>query len=495
MMKQVVSCTLLLVSIAFLAACKPDDRPAADSAEKPVDLRVMSFNIEWGGAKISFANVVEAVRLSGADIVGIQEAEGNLQRLAADLGWNYDLRNYVISRFPLIEPPGSDGRYVYVEVEPGRIVAIANIHLPSDPYGPDAVRDGAPLEEVLELERSVRLPKILPYLDVLPELAAQGIPVFLTGDFNAPAHTDWVMKTVNSRPFLRYPVSWPVSRSIAAVGLRDSWREVHPDPLANPGLTWWAGRPPLEEYSPGANDPEDRIDFLWFAGPASVHSSEIVGEAGGPEVSISVMPWPSDHRGVVSSFSVIPAAMPELVSTRSRVYRTGDPVEVIYNFADPTVLSVVNATVDEPVASRSVRGTGREEFAAELFTAGHYRVRVQRPGRETLQKDFWVLQGDAVPSVEVVGTKFGSGDSIPVRWRNAPGNRNDYVAAYKLDVPTDYENGLAWSYVEALPEGNLQLDATTTELGWPLEPGTYVIRLVKDDGYETLAESASFVVE
>ena len=114
---------------------------------------------------------------------------------------------------------------------------------------------------------------------------------------------------------------------------------------------------------------------------------------------------------------------------------------------------------------------------------------------ETLQKDFWVLERDAVPSVEVVGNKFGSGDSIPVRWRNAPGNRNDYVAAYKLDVPTDYENGLAWAYVEALPEGNLQLDATTTESGWPLEGGTYVIRLVKDDGYETLAESASFAVE
>jgi endonuclease/exonuclease/phosphatase family metal-dependent hydrolase len=493
--QQKFSYTLLVVSIAFIAACKPGDRPAADTAEKPVDLRVMSFNIEWGGAKISFANVVEAIRLSGADIVGIQEAEGNLQRLAADLGWNHDLRNYTISRFPVIEPPGADGRYDYVEVEPGKIVAIGNVHLPSDPYGPDAVRDGAALEEVLELERTVRLPKILPYLEALPRLVEQGIPVFLTGDFNAPAHTDWVAKTVGSRPFLRYPVSWPVSRAAAAAGFRDSWREVHPDPLANPGLTWWAGRPALEEYAPGANDPEDRIDFLWFAGPVTVHSSEIVGEAGGPEVSISVMPWPSDHRGVVSSFSVQPAAMPELATTSDRVYRTGDPVEVIYNFPDPTVLSVVNATVDEPVVSRSVRGTGREEFAPELFTAGHYRVRVQRPGEKTLQRDFWVLERNAVPSVEVVGTTFRSGDPIPVRWRNAPGNRNDYVAAYQLNVATDYENGLAWSYIDSLPEGNLQLDEATTESGWPLEPGTYVIRLVKDDGYEPLAESASFVIE
>jgi hypothetical protein len=374
-------------------------------------------------------------------------------------------------------------------------VAIANVHLPSDPYGPDALRDGATLEEALELERTVRLPKILPYLEVLPPLVERGIPVFLTGDFNAPAHTDWVPKTVNSRPFLRHAVDWPVSRATAAAGFRDSWREVHPDPLANPGLTWWAGRPPLEEYAPGPNDAQDRIDFLWFAGPVTVHSSEIAGEEGGPEVSISVMPWPSDHRGVVSSFSALPAAMPELVAPSHRVYRTGDPVEVTYNFQDQTVLNVVNATVDEPVVSRPVKGMGQEEFASELFTAGHYRVRVQRPGKETLKKDFWVLKRDVDPSVEVVGTTFRSGNSIPVKWRNAPGNRNDYVAAYKLDVATDYENGLAWSYVGALPEGHLQLDETTTESGWPLEPGTYVVRLVKDDGYEPMAESASFVIE
>ncbi len=495
MMKHTISHALLSFSIVLIAACEPGDRPVADTAPSTVDLRVMSFNIEWGGAKISFANAVEAIRLSGADIVGVQEAEGNLKRLADDLGWNYDLRNYAISRFPLIEPPGADGRYVYVEVEPGKIVAIANVHLPSDPYGPDAVRDGATLEELLELERTVRLPKILPYLKVLPQLFKQDIPVFLTGDFNAPAYTDWVQKTVNSRPFLRYAVNWPVSRATATAGFRDSWREVHPDPLANPGLTWWAGRPPLEAYSPGANDPEDRIDFVWFAGPVDVHSSEIVGEEGGPEVGISVMPWPSDHRGVVSSFSALPAPMPELVTTRHRVYRTGDPVEVIYNFSDQTVLGVVNATVDVPVASRSVSGTGREEFAPDLFTPGHYRVHVQRPGVETLQKDFWILERDADPSVEVVGTTFRSGDSIAVKWRNAPGNRNDYVAAYKQDVAADYENGLAWSYIASLPEGHLQLDETTTEAGWPLEPGTYVIRLVKDDGYEPLAESASFVIE
>ena len=182
--------------------------------KKTIDLRVMSFNIEWGGALISFDSVVEAIRLVNADIVGIQEAEGNLARLAGELGWHYNLRNYVISKYPLVEPPDSDGRYVYVEVSPGKIVALANVHLPSDPYGPDVLRDGGTLEEAIEVERRVRLPKMLPYLEVLPALVSSGIPVFITGDFNAPSHADWTDDVVGSRPVLNYAVNWPVSIAI-----------------------------------------------------------------------------------------------------------------------------------------------------------------------------------------------------------------------------------------------------------------------------------------
>ena len=140
---------LLLTSIAPLAA-----------AGESVDLNVMTFNIEWGGTHVSWDNVVEAIRSADADIVAVQEAEGNLVRLAGEFGWYFDRRNYVISRFPVLDPPGADGRYVFVEVAPGRIVALANVHLPSDPYGPDRVRDGAAPDEVLALERRVRLAAI-----------------------------------------------------------------------------------------------------------------------------------------------------------------------------------------------------------------------------------------------------------------------------------------------------------------------------------------------
>jgi hypothetical protein len=97
----------------------------------------------------------------------------------------------VISRYPLIEPSGGKGVYVFVELAPGKVAAIASVHLPAEPDGPYLVRDGGSRAAVRALEESVRLPAIRPQLRVLPSLARAGIPVFLVGDFNSPSHLDW----------------------------------------------------------------------------------------------------------------------------------------------------------------------------------------------------------------------------------------------------------------------------------------------------------------
>ena len=130
-----------------------------------------------------------------------------------------------------------------------------------------------------------------------------------------------------------------MSRAIEAAGFRDTWRELHPDPLAEPGLTWWADRPPTGHYQPGPDTPNDRIDYLYAAGPAVTRDCRIVGEVGAPDVAIAVEPWPSDHRAVVASFDVVPAPMPVLdrgrdgrrwARARARRWtpssRVGDPI-------------------------------------------------------------------------------------------------------------------------------------------------------------------------
>jgi endonuclease/exonuclease/phosphatase family metal-dependent hydrolase len=480
------SAALLLIVTALLSA-------TATSAE----LRVMSFNIEWGGDNISFAKVVEAVQVSKADIVGIQEPVGNLQRLAAELGWYFDEQSYVISRFPVLAAPGAGGKYVFVEVEAGKFVAIANIHLPSDPDGMAMVRDGASASDVIALERKVRLPKIVPFLQALEPLIENNVPVFLTGDFNAPSHTDWTADTVGERPFLRYPLQWPVSVAVSQTGLKDSYREVYPNPQQHPGLTWWARRPPLPAYTPDENDAEERIDFLWYAGPVEVESSEIVGERGFAGVTISVEPWPSDHRGVLSSFTVTPAALPPLIAARVRVNRNDDEIELLYRQADNSSIRIHRVGSDGEVEfsqERKVSGDGQFTIAAGRLTPGHYAVSMTQHDAAELHSEFWVQDAAATPQVSVSGKRFQAGESIDVAWQNGPGFRNDYLSIALQSSEADYDGGSAWLYVDALPDGEITLDSNTVEFGWPIAPGDYVLRLMKDDGAEVLAESSVFTV-
>ena len=72
----------------------------------------------------------------------------------------------------------------------------------------------------------------------------------------------------------------------------------------------------------------DRIDWVLHMGPVRTTASRIVGEPGGPDVDVEVGPWPSDHRGVVSTFRVAPAAPPAFVGVTGRLIDRGDPLKV-----------------------------------------------------------------------------------------------------------------------------------------------------------------------
>ena len=106
----------------------------------------------------------------------------------------------MISRFPILDPPHSKGIFTYVEPAPGRVIAVANTHLPSTPYGPYRVRAGWSKHRVLRLERRLRLRALAPLLRRLPRLVDRGIPVFLTGDFNSPSYLDWTKAVAEARP-------------------------------------------------------------------------------------------------------------------------------------------------------------------------------------------------------------------------------------------------------------------------------------------------------
>src|SRR5262245_29511704 len=126
--------------LALFALLLPLTVFAQDKAIPPVEIRMMTFNIWRSGTVDDFGKVIEAIQAAKADIVGLQEVEGNARRIADALGWQYaNERTQIISHFPLIDPPDSDGMYVFAQIAPGQVIAVVNVHLPSDPYGPYSV--------------------------------------------------------------------------------------------------------------------------------------------------------------------------------------------------------------------------------------------------------------------------------------------------------------------------------------------------------------------
>ncbi len=489
---------LLLIGLVLggAAACGGDDEPAADESGDSVELIVMSFNIWYGGISVDFGQIAAAVRAAEADIVGVQETEANLQRLADSTGLPYvDESLHLISRYPLFAVERDGVRFAYAEVARKRVVAVENVHLPCCPYGPNLAANGKPAADVLALERKARLSAIEPYLDPLAKLAADGVPVFMTGDFNSPSHLDWTEEAVEERE-LPYELEWPASKALADAGFRDSYREAHEDPAAEPGLTWTAGQPPPRMR---ASETNDRIDWVLTAGPSETLSSALVGEQDGPDVEVGVSPWGSDHRAVASTFSVEPAPAPDLVGASPRVVEAGDRVTLRFTLAGGgpglTVGLVAGRDPERPPEQTIPIYDASDHIAPMLGTAGlapgaYTAVLLDGDGAPLASSPFWIAPRDARPSIETTRPSFAPGEPVGVRWRNAPGNKLDYAAIFKAGDPSVY-GYYGFVYLDARPNGELEFTRADTGR---LAPGRYVARLMLDDGYSMLATSAPFEV-
>ncbi|MEP6972911.1 MAG: endonuclease/exonuclease/phosphatase family protein [Actinomycetota bacterium] len=488
-------CALLVVALLPVLAPHP-----AGAAPAPVNLRVMEFNIEYGGTVVRFRSMVEAIQAADADVVGVEEGEGNIPRLAKALAYPYyNVRLQIVSRYPLIDPPHGDGLYLFVEISPGRVVAIANVHLPAGPYSPNLTRRGARRKTILEIERRVRVPAVEPAVTALSGLVALGIPSFLLGDFNAPSRLDWTPETVGLRDQITYPVNWPVSAFVERAGFRDSFREAHPDPVADEGLTWPSGRPhPPGVWSPGPNAPADRIDFVYAAGDATTVGSETVGESGGPGVTIGVDPWGTDHRAVVSEFIVTGGVPPTFVSVADRLIDAGVDQRVTFHAsgaAGEHVVVIPKGDPSYPVADVPTAGAtdATIPIATDDWIPGAYDAMLMDGGAVLSRFRFWVEASGDRTHVSTARSTYGVGDPIRVRWSNAPGERWDWVGVYPRGADPNIDTYLTWFYTHTSIQGSGTLDAESYG-PWPLPPGRYSVFLLADDGYRVLAR-AVFVVE
>jgi Endonuclease/Exonuclease/phosphatase family len=464
-------------------------------ASEEIELRVMTFNVWYGGEQVSFVQTAEVIRAARPDLIGVQEPDGNLRLLAEAAGFSFvDEKRNIISRYPLFDPDTADNKYPYtrVLVRPGRIVAFANTHLTSSPSGPDLIREGKSQREVLATETRVRVPEVQPYVKALADLIAQGVPVFFAGDFNTPSHLDWTKEAAAARPEVRFPFEWPVTKLIADAGLRDSYREVHPNPARKPGLTWTPGYPHPWVKS---DELHERIDMIWSGGKTTTLESKIVGEIKNPAVDIAVEPYPSDHRAVVSAFRVVPARAPPLIAVDKPSFPQGSDFLVRFqtpDFADWSVVVVPHRGNPENDALIAARGPDvistrpSIKFGSLRISPGAYdAILLDTHGKELARTMFHILAKDAVPELRIEKSSYKPGEEIRVFWRNAPGMKNDWVGVYRAGDPDLYRGYLAFTYTGATVEGSALLDKKV--LPELLTPGEYELRLMREDSYVMLA--------
>lgn len=502
----------LLVVVALLVACggateTPSPIGPAVTPQSPtqlhpivgeITLKVMTFNIWIGGEVVDLHQVVAAIQKAGADVVGLQEAEGNTQRIADALGWYADERLMVISRYPLIEPPDAQSPtgldYLYLQIAPGQVVAMANVHLTSDPYGPYAVRDGQPVEAVLDQENNLRLPEIQDRLASWQEILNAHIPLFVTGDFNTPSHRDWTTATVKSLPHMLYPVEWPTTKAVEDAGFVDTFRAAHPDPVADPGRTWTYGYP-----YPRLNENEaiDRIDFVFAANAGSVVASQVVGEPGTPNVDIPVSPYPSDHRSVVSTVKVTPVEPPVFVAVDKVRVTAGDRLLVRYHAPDGEEtdrLALVPAGGAIPtdelmwLPPQEAAYFGAVRFGTGGLQPGAYEaVLVGKEDQVLARAPFWLVAAAAVPTLSTHKPTYALGEAVTIQWDNAPAHMRDWIGIYPTGTLDLYNGYLAFAYTGASVTGAYTFGPD--DLGEAMLPaGTYTAVLADDDGYAVLAQ-------
>ena len=489
-------------------------QPVALAKGEPMKLNVLVYNIEYGGDETTD----RVIKKLHADVVGVLESYNRLPEIAKKTEYPYyNVGLQILSKYPIHEPSGADGLYSFIEVQPGYVVAFFNTHLDYVKYGPRLLSEGMPIDEVVTSENEVRASSMKILTPDMQKLAEQGYPVFLTGDFNEPSSLDYAEETIGTRPGITEPVPWPVSETLFGIGLRDTFREIHPDPIEDPGNTW--GKP--DELKSGAGD---RIDYVYAGGPSTTVSSELIGAPGDPYVDRGFSPWTSDHHAVLSSFEVTPLELPTTVSLERRMLTEGDKLRVYYNAPGNDEVSIVvvpeDGDVSDAIETVAIGGAAAETAAAggataglsgvtsldtrALDPAGYDIIMLDADGTELARNPFWVRSLKADVVIQTSKDTYEVGEPIDVTWDDGPANRWDWIGVYRASASNPQKDDyLLWGYTGghesgALPPqvfGQMTLDEKSQGGPWPLPPGRYRIHYLLTDKYASAGYVDIRVVE
>ena len=490
----------VLLALSLTACDSGDDseaeaEPAAGTsaavpADEPMRLDLLVYNIEYGGGP----ETDRVMRAIDADVVGVLESYERLPKIAERTGYPYyNVSLQLLSKYPILEPSGADGLYGLIEVRAGYVIPFFNVHLDYVAWGPRLLKNGKSVAEVVESENEVRTSALEEPLGAMDELTDEGYPVFLTGDFNEPSSLDYTEETVGTRPGIDEPVPWPVSEELFELGFRDTYRDAHPDPVKEPGITHRSG---------------ERIDYVYAGGPSKTLDSKLVAERGAPDAEIEFEPWTSDHFAVLSTFEVTPVAMPTLVSVDARLGTVGDEVTIAYNVPDSegNEIAIVPEGGDPEAATERLDApdTSGEVVldTAGMEVGGYEAVLLDGGGGEVARVPFWLRDPQARLQLSTDRRRYERDEPIEVEWADGPANRWDWLGVYEASASDpNTDDYLAWGYtgghasgtVPPSTDGSATIGPESQGSAWPLPPGDYVVHYLLADQYDS-AGSTPFTV-
>jgi exonuclease III len=305
-----------LIILSSLLACSHGVKKGRKKGSDQDTLRIMSFNI-WlgglGGGK-PIEKSVDVIRVSGAQIVGLQETDAynsdgsvsanNGEKIAKILGWNYFAQegtHGILTQYPIVDST-ENKLGIKLKIGDDRYLWFFNSHLFYIPYQPYQLASKpygefpfiSTEKEAVTFAKSTRETEVNEYLKEIRHILPEGWPVFLTGDFNEPSFQDWTEAAVNAG-LCQLKVEWPSTKAFSDLGLTDAFRALYPDEVKFSGETWSSIDAPGEIH--------DRIDFVFYKGnQLKVIEAQTVGFKD-EKSGIGMNDYPSDHRAVSVNFA------------------------------------------------------------------------------------------------------------------------------------------------------------------------------------------------
>ena len=302
---------------------------SADTPAQSDDLRIMVWNVLHGANDVTQGaeKTLKIIREVDPDIVLLQESyDINGERpklgawLAEELGWNQHQAQstHLCVLTPLkIETTFFHHEWHGVGVRlrdsAGREFMAWSTWIDYRSFITYTLRDTPEIsdEDLLAGEhvgsnRQQQADAIIAHLRDTGQLSAD-IPLLVGGDWNCPSHLDWTVDA--ARVYKRRRVlPLPVSMAMQSAGFTDTFRELYPNPVQRPGITW---SPMYRTKGEGDEQVEqgfERIDRLYLKNPSSPKNNWILRSTAGhvlpvvwEDESIAVVDrqFPSDHGALV----------------------------------------------------------------------------------------------------------------------------------------------------------------------------------------------------